>query len=126
MVGDALLEFLDKIRYTVVGSGKNRSLWPDHEIWAKMRDVYRNELFRFRSGVIPSDVKTANRQEFKELMDMQALGIIISRAVADGVDADGFYRFLRSYAERLKVISERHLVPLEDRMKRAKSRRVFT
>ena len=125
MVGDAFTEILKKIRYTIVGTGQNRSLWPDHELWGKIREIFNSELHRYRSGVVPSEVKTANRAAFKEMMDMQALGIIISRAVAEEVDEKGFYPFLRNYVENLKVMSERHSIPLEDRIERAQRKRIF-
>ena len=47
-----------------------------------------------RSGVIPDDVKTANREAHKRMLDGPALGLLVSRAAAEGVSEDGVEAFL--------------------------------
>jgi hypothetical protein len=41
-----------------------------------------------RSGVIPEDVKTANREEHKRMLEGQTIGLLVSRAAAVGVPDD--------------------------------------
>ncbi len=38
-----------------------------------------------RSGVVPDDVKTANREEHKRMLDAKILGLMVSHASTEGM-----------------------------------------
>ncbi|SHL71243.1 hypothetical protein SAMN05444414_1315 [Roseovarius marisflavi] len=95
MIGDAYAAFLEKVRYCEVSTDSNRSRWPPHPLWRVVENVIADDLTAMRSGVVPDDVKTASREEHKRMLDMQLLGLMVSRAAADpDIDGDLIYVFV--------------------------------
>lgn len=47
-------------------------------------DVIASDLYAMRSGVVPEDVKIANRENHKRMLDMQILGLMVSDALSIG------------------------------------------
>jgi hypothetical protein len=119
MIGDAFVEFTKKIRYCVPTKDQNRSRWPTHELWQIVEEVVKGELHNIRSGVVPDDVKKANRAEHMDMLDGMILGLIISRAAAEGVKASGFEGFARLNLKKLQSRSKHHPIPLDERLAKA-------
>lgn len=125
MIGDAFAEFCDRIRYSIPNADSNRARWPTHELWQAVKEVVSDNLRDMRSGVIPDDVKTANREAHKRMLDGQALGLLVSRAAADGVSEDGVEAFLARQVQLLKERSREHPVPVGERLAKAEARYRF-
>lgn len=125
MVGDAFTEFCDKIRYTSPTADRNRARWPTHELWHQVSRVVALDLHENISGVVPSEVKHANRAEHMRMLDRQLLGLFVSRAAASEVPPEEFRDFLDSHVEALKRYSDEHPVPIEKRLAKAASRYRF-
>lgn len=78
-----------------------------------------------RSGVVPEDVKDVNRAEHKHMLDTQILGLLVSRAAAEGVDGEGFEEFAKRHMVELVGTSNRHPVPIDERIAKAAGRYLF-
>jgi len=125
MIGDAYAAFFDKVRYCEPATDSNRSRWHKHALWQIVEGVMRDNLKGHRSGVLPDDVKTVNREEHKHMLDAQILGLMVSRAATEGIKGDDTDAFLKRHAATLTDISRAHPVPLEERLAKVASRYQF-
>jgi hypothetical protein len=125
MVGDAYAAFFEKVRYCEPTTDSNRSRWPKHHLWRMVESVVGHDLKGHRSGVVPDDVKTANREEHKRMLDMQILGLLVSRAATEGISADQATAFFKRHLTTLCDVSQTHPVPLEERLAKAADRYLF-
>ncbi len=125
MIGDAYAAFFEKVRYCVPATDSNRSRWQKHVLWQIVEGVMEGNLKGHRSGVLPDDVKTVNREEHKHMLDAQILGLMVSRAATEGIKADDTDAFLKRHAATLTDISKAHPIPLEERLAKVASRYQF-
>lgn len=125
MIGDAFTEFLTRIRYTCPTADSNRARWPTHELWDVVASVVATDLADMRSGVVPDEVKEANRAEHMRMLDGMILGLLVSRAAAGGVRVEGFDGFVRAHLLALRDASKAHPVPVAERLAKAEGRYRF-
>lgn len=125
MIGDAYAAFLEKVRYCEVSTDSNRSRWPPHPLWRVVENVIADDLTAMRSGVVPDDVKTASREEHKRMLDMQLLGLMVSRAAAEGIAPEETEAFIQRHAATLRHISQAHPIHIEERHAKAAGRYLF-
>ncbi|MBI1220494.1 MAG: hypothetical protein GC186_18340 [Rhodobacteraceae bacterium] len=125
LIGDAFAEFCQKLRYCIVSADSNRARWPTHELWRAVTEVVSRDMRDMRSGVVPEDVKTANRAEHMRMLDGMALGLLVSRAAAEGVAGDEVEAFLARHVQTLKDRSREHPVPVDERLAKAAARYRF-
>lgn len=125
MIGDAYSAFCERIRYCIPTGDSNRARWPLHELWGVVTEVLARDLGGMRSGVVPEDVKQANRAEHMRMLDMQILGLLVSRAAAAGVGGDEFGAFMKRYVLLLREASDAHPVPVDERIAKATGRYRF-
>lgn len=125
VIGDAYSDFLDRIRYCAPTTDSNRARWPQHELWNAVAHVIARDLGDMRSGVVPDDVKEANRAEQMRMLDRQILGLLVSRAAVEGIAADDFDRFLKRHLLTLRETSKEHPAPLPERLAKSASRYRF-
>lgn len=122
MIGDAFTDFRKVIRYCIPTADRNRSRWPTHELWEAVTHTVALDLHENIAGVLPRDVKDANRDEHMRMLDRQLLGLFISRAAASGVTADEFSDFMKGHVNALERASDEHPVPLKERIGKAVER----
>lgn len=122
MIGDAYSDFCQRMRYADPTTDSNRARWPTHELWDHVTQTITHDLQHHCAGVLPSDVKTANRVEHMRMLDMQLLGLFISRAAASDVPAIDFADFMESHVEALLRSLEEHPVAIGERLERAAGR----
>jgi len=108
-----------------VTADRNRSRWPVHELWRAVTEVVGEGVNEMRSGVVLDEVKTANREEHKRMLDTQILGLLISRAAAEGIRAGEVERFMLHQVHILREKLREHPVPLDERLEKAKARYRF-
>lgn len=125
MIGDAFNEFCERIRYCIPAADSNRARWPTHELWRTVLDLIKGDLSTMRSGVIPEEVKTVNREEHKRMLDTQILGLLVSRAAADGVEEDKFDEFVKKYSFVWRKTLREHPTPINERLAKAAERYQF-
>ena len=126
MIGDAFAEFCQSMRYCIVSPDRNRSRWPVHELWQIVTETVERELASMKSGVIPEDVRTTNRDEHKRMLEGQILGLMVSRAAAEGITgAQAFEAFLRHQTAALKRLTRQHPIPTDERLAKAGARYRF-
>ncbi len=87
--------------------------------------VVGSDLSNMRSGVVPEDVKTANREAHKRVLDAQTLGLMISSAAAAGVEPIEIEGSFRRNHLALKHRSKEYPVPVEECLNKAKARYQF-
>jgi hypothetical protein len=124
-VGDAYAEFCQRLRYTRPTGDSNRARWPIHPLWQQVVGVVLRDLKDHRIGVLPDLVREANRAEHQRLLDRQILGLLVARAAASGVSADGFEDFTLGHPAALLRLSEEHPKPLGERIAKAAGRYRF-
>jgi hypothetical protein len=83
-------------------------------------------LIEHRSGVLPCDVKAANRAEHMRMLDQQLIGLFAARAAAAGFASDATAIFIRHHAEDLMRLSSEHCTDFGDRVLAASSRYRWT
>lgn len=125
MIGDAFADFTNRIRYRIPSTDCNRSRWPLHELWQLVTEVVASDLSYMRSGVVPEDVKEANRAEHKRMLDSMILGLMVSRASVEGVEPEGFDAFMKRHLLTLKEVSKEHSLPIDERFSKAAGRYRF-
>ena len=125
MIGDAFVDFCQRVRYCIPNGDQNRSRWLTHELWETVTQVVSSDLNDMRSGIVPEEVKTANREAHKRMLDAQTLGLIISSAAASGIELDGIDDYVHRHAVTLKENSREHPAPIEERLNKAKLRTRF-
>lgn len=125
VIGDALADFVQRIRYCDPTADSNRARWPQHPLWDVVTEVIATDLAAMRSGVAPDEVKDANRTEHQRMLDAQILGLLVSRAAAGGIAADDFEGFLKQHLLTLKDASTAHPRPIDERLAKADARYRF-
>lgn len=60
-----------------------------------------------------------NRAEHKRMLDMQILGLLVSRAAVEGVKGGGFDDFVKKMQFALRKASSVHPVPIDERIAKA-------
>jgi hypothetical protein len=116
MVGDPFQDFAERMKYREPNGLINRSLWPEHELWIRVKETLAQDMRHLKSGVTPKDFKEANRAEHIRMLDAQILGLMVSRAAAEKVSAEDFGSFLLSHGQRLALASEKHPVSIATRL----------
>lgn len=86
-LGDLIASTLDAIRYTEPTEDSNRSRWPDGVLWTQVRTNTQADLFEMRSYADPEIVKRVQKDEHDQLLAGQMLGLLISRAALQGIEA---------------------------------------
>jgi hypothetical protein len=122
MIGDAFTDALARIHYCEPTSDRNRSRWPLHELWRQLEHVIGNDLLANCCGVLPSDVRDANRIEKMREIDAQLLGLFVTRAAISDVTSDEFDEFMESHVSALQRCSAAHPVALDERIGKAGAR----
>lgn len=125
MIGDVFSESIKRLRYAQPQSDRNRSRWPDHELWSQLRQIVESNLADHRSGVVPSEVREVNRAEHMRMTDQNIIGNLIVRAVASRVKSENFWSFVRTHMHDLKRDSEGHYLTLEQRFAKVEGRYRF-
>lgn len=125
MIGDAYADFCERMRYCISTTDSNRARWPTHELWGTVVQTITQDLINNRSGVLPQDIKDANRAEHKRMLDAQILGLLVSRAATGDVNGEGFNAFLKSHLLALREMSDAHPVSVDERLAKAGARYRF-
>jgi len=107
-------------------AGQDRARWPTHELWRAVEHMIASDLHESIAGVLPRDVKEANRQEHMRMLDRQILGLFVSRAAASGVEADAFAEFMDNHVSALQRASDEHPVDLDAPMAKGVARYRWT
>lgn len=116
LIGDAFADFTQRIRYCAPTPDRNRARWPTHELWDGVAEIIDADLGAMRSGVVPDEVKDANRAEHMRMLDAQILGLLVSRAAAAGITPEGFDSFVKAHLLTLRDASREHPVPIGERL----------
>jgi hypothetical protein len=122
MIGDAFTDALARIRYCEPTSDRNRSRWPLHELWRLFEQVIGNDLRANCCGVLPSDVRDANRAQKMREIDAQLLGLFATRAAISDVTGDDFHGFMETHVSALQRCSDEHPVAVDERIGKAAAR----
>lgn len=122
MIGDTFTDALTRIHYCEPTSDRNRSRWPLHELWRLFENVIGNDLRANCCGVLPNDVRDANRTEKMREIDRQLLGLFVTRAAISEVTGDDFHAFMEDHVNALQRYCDEHPVALDERIGKAATR----
>jgi len=59
------------------------------------------------------------------MLDTQILGLMVSRAAAEGIEADAFEGFVKRHSRGLITLSRAHPAPIDERLAKAEGRYRF-
>jgi hypothetical protein len=118
MIGDAFDDFSNRIRYCDPTSDNNRARWPAHELCGAVTSTIVNVLHGNRSGVMPQNVKDANRAEHMRMLDRQILGLFVSRAATSDVNGPDFEISMERHVEALHRYSEENPSTISERLEK--------
>ncbi|WP_424177145.1 hypothetical protein [Yoonia sp. TsM2_T14_4] len=122
MVGDVFTDALTRIHYCEPTIDRNRSRWPLDELWRQFEHVIHNDLRANCCGVLPDDVRNANRIEKMREIDAQLLGLFVTRAAISDVPSDDFHEFMDCHISALQRSCDAHPVPVNERLSKAAAR----
>ena len=92
-LGDVFSQAINAVRYTTPITDSNRSRWPTHPLWVRLKAALDDGLFDYRSFVSAHLVKRVQRQAFDELLCGQMAGLLISRAALSDLGFDDIENF---------------------------------
>jgi hypothetical protein len=81
-----------------------------------------NDLLVDRCGVLPSDIRDADKTEKMREIDAQLLGLFVTRAAISDVTSDEFCDFMDNHVSALQRYSDEHQVDLDERIGKAAAR----
>ena len=88
-------------------------------------NVIEGDLRALRSGAIPDEVKAANRNAHMRMLDGMSLGLLVTRAAAEGITSEGFDTFAKKHIRSLLEQSRKHSKPIDERLAKAAGRYQF-
>lgn len=80
---------------------ENRTRWPLDPIWIAVLDEVNRLNFNQQTAEISDELRQQLRQEYSDGLDKQLVGLLLSSAVCEGVDPQGFSLFARDRVSRL-------------------------
>ena len=113
---------VDRMRYCVPTTDRNRARWPVDGLWHQFETVVGSDLLHNRAGVLPSDVIEANRAAKMRDLDALLVGVFITRAAISDVSGDDFDDFMDNHVEALMRQTKEHPVPVGERIGKARSK----
>ena len=117
-----LAELLRDVRYVNPTNDSNRSRWPNHPIWDKVKVELESELIRQHSDLPMGRVLEIHRAEKTQMLKQQIAGCIIAIAGLHEVPSKHFMSFARETTEQILAHYESHSKETERKLKLALSR----
>lgn len=101
VLSELFLPILNSISMRLPSSDNNRSRWSLHPLWLTIAEVIRNQIHVDPPTSIHPAVLARLRENHLAGLDAQHLGLIITRAALDGVDATGVASYVPKLVSRL-------------------------
>lgn len=85
----------DDVRFQVPTADTNRSRWPNHPLWDRVREEIDDHLMNVQSFASIDRVRELLRSERDEMIQKQIDGCLIARAGLNGIADEGLEDFVR-------------------------------
>lgn len=92
---DMFMAMTDDVRFQVPTADSNRSRWPNHPLWDRVRSEINDHLMSVQSFASAESIKELMRSERDQMIQKQIDGCLISRAGLNGIADDGLEDFIR-------------------------------
>lgn len=93
---------LSDIRYTAPSLDMNRSRWPDHLLWTRVRAELQGKLSEMKSFATESAIKELLQAERDDMLKAQIAGCLIALAANRNIEFVGLSAFTRKAAEEIE------------------------
>ncbi len=103
---DVFLPIWNSISLRVPSRDTNRTRWHLSPIWVALAKIIREEITTDSPVIIPANVLARLREDHVNGLDAQQVGLIISRAALDEIDAAGLSRYIPRLMSRLAAALE--------------------
>lgn len=113
------------VRHTRPTADSNRARWPNSPLWSLVEDSMHEDLIEMRSDVPEDRLKRIIVEQQKQMLLGQFLGLGVSMAGLETIEADGFEKFLDQVVGEAKEVSKDHKVPLAGRLEKARGKYLF-
>jgi hypothetical protein len=101
-IADVFLEMIKRVRYLdAMQTDSNASRQRPHPLWVAVRKHLEDDLFDFRSGLLPSEIREIEREIAQQRYRAMVLGNLAGFAVAYGLDDASIERNLPEIARSL-------------------------
>lgn len=121
-LGDTIAATLDAVRYTTPSEDSNRSRWPDHDLWTRVRTETATDLFEMRTFVDPDLIKRVQAEAHDQLLAAQMSGLLTTRAALQGRKASELPAFATQVGRELSEAVTAAPARYEQKLAEAKSR----
>lgn len=99
--GDLIAATLDSVRYTLPTPDRNRSRWPESELWNCVRRETEDDLFEMRLYADPEQVKLVEKESHDRLLASQMTGLLLARAALSDICGDNLPSYARATGEEM-------------------------
>ncbi|KJS25071.1 MAG: hypothetical protein VR75_12475 [Hyphomonadaceae bacterium BRH_c29] len=93
---------LSDIRLTAPSLDLNRSRWPDHPLWTRVRSELQGKLSEMKSFATESAIKELLQAERDDMLKAQIAGCLIALAANRKIEFVGLSAFTRKAAEEIE------------------------
>lgn len=113
------------IRFAAPMQDTNRARWPVHPAWALLGQVIPEAIFDAVPEFDKEKIVELMRDEKKQSLERQLLGLSVSHAAILGISETTFDAYLHRLPRRLQMLSNGHPKPLQERLTEAAMRHSF-
>ena len=100
-LSDIFNRLLADIRYTAPALDLNRSRWPDHPLWARVRAEVQGKLSDMKSFATESAIKEILQAEREQMLKAQIAGCLIALAASRNIEFADLSAFITNAGEEI-------------------------
>lgn len=117
-----LRELLRDVRMVMPTADTNKSRWPIHPFWERVRLETKEELFQQRTDLPPERILEIQRNERIQMLNSQIAGCLVSLAGLHDTSSPEFKQFITSAFADIRSMYERDPKKTEQKLKAAVAR----
>ena len=117
-----LNSLITDIRYTAPSLDMNRSRWPDHPLWTRVRTELQGGLSEMKSFATESAIKQRLHAEHDDMLKAMIAGSLIALAAHRNTELANLPAFTRNAAEEFITMFRDHPAKTERKLAQSKGK----
>jgi hypothetical protein len=119
---DIFNRLLADIRYTSPALDLNRSRWPDHPLWTRVRAEVQGKLSEMKSFATESAIKELLQAEREQMLKAQIAGCLIALAASRNIEFADLSAFITNASEEILTMFRDHPAKTERKLAQSKGK----
>tara|TARA_R110000850_G_scaffold275299_2_gene414453 strand:- start:30211 stop:31350 length:1140 start_codon:yes stop_codon:yes gene_type:complete len=111
---------LTDIRYTQPSLDTNRSRWPDHPLWNRVRSELQGHLFEMKSFASETAIKELSDAEREQMLKSQIAGCLIALAATRKIEFVDLAAFTQKASQEILTMFRDHPAKTERKLAQSK------